>query len=516
MEPATIASGGHAALVARTLRSNRAPPAVLLGLLVLGFAGFSLEHHSQLGTIGGFTAQDFALGLNLASYGTIGIGDQPTIFKAPGDALLVATVTRLAVGRPSIDPDRTVGRRTWRGLVPPYAPSEIRLAARALYATHAVLLALGTAVLFLWLSSFASRTVSFALSLAFGASPLALVLVGLLHYALPHLVLLIVSVWLLQRAVADGRSSSGRMALAGLAWGLTTTVRSLTLPLPAFVLIALLVGRRPWREVVKLSTVFALTFALALAPASVRASRLAGRFVAVNAQLWAILWNATAREAPAMPNHFRWKVFRQDFLELQSATASRRLESAGDPYGVAENLKMEDIGRAGTFEHLRRDPRPYLANVAHSFLSFNWDVSAVLVQLFQYAQRAEPARWPAWFSPGQSQDFHPLALREAYTILVRILTVLAAVGLVIAVRRREFAVVPAVAVYACLCAAHSAVWLDVLYYYAKLPFLYAIAAYCLDRLGSDPRRGVALLARTIAVALVATTLAMTAVLLWPE
>jgi len=487
--------------------SGRAAPAVVLALLVFGLATFSVEHRRQLGTIAGLTAPDLALGLNLAAYGTIGIGDQPTIFKAPGHAVLVAAVTRLVVGGPTVDAGGAVP-------MPPYATGrEFELAAHALYLTHAAFLALGTVALFLWLSSFATKTVAFALALAFGASPYALVLVGLLHYALPHLILLVVSTWLLQRAFHDGSRAGRRMALAGLAWGLTTTVRSVTLPLPAFVIVALLARRRSWREAARLGAIFALTFALGVAPASVRASRLAGRFVAVNAQVWGALWNVTVREAPAMPNHYLWKAFRLDFLELQSATAGRLLKSAGDPYGVAENLIMEDLGRAGTFEHLRRDSRPYLANVGHSFRSFNWDVSAVLVQLFQYQQRRGP--WPSWYWPGQSHDFHGRALREAYTALERVLTVLSAVGVAIAASRRDAAIWPAVVGYACLCFVHSALWLDLLYYYAKLPFLYAGAAYCLDRLASGPSRCLAVAARFTAVALAAASLTMTGVLLWP-
>src|SRR5436190_12354175 len=101
---------------------STASAALLLAAFVLGLALFSVERRAQLGTLGRFAAPDFALGLNLAGYGTIGVGDQPTIFKAPGHAVLVAAVSRLAVGRLTVDPDRTVGQRPWPGLVPPYAP----------------------------------------------------------------------------------------------------------------------------------------------------------------------------------------------------------------------------------------------------------------------------------------------------------------------------------------------------------------------------------------------------------
>ncbi len=470
----------------------------LLAALVFGVASFSIGHRRQLGTIDGFTAPDVGLGFNLAAHGVIGVGAEPTVFKAPGHAVFVAGVTRLAVGRLTVSEGASLDAPpAWKGLAPPFQPGQLERASAALYAAHAVLLAAASAAFFLWLASLTSRGVAFAFSLAFGLSPLPLVLVGLLHYALPHLVLLVASTWLLHLALRPGAARPvARMALAGLAWGLTTTVRSITLPMPAFVLLALVVARRPLRRTVELSVVFTLAFGLGVAPASLRASRLAGRFVAVNAQLWANLWNVTQREAPAMPNHFRWKLFREDFLRLQSATAGRRLTAAGDPYGVGENLLMEDIARAQTFEHLRRDPRPYLANVRDSFVSFNWDISAVLLQLFQYAQRGRP-RLPDWFWPGTPQNFMGWKLRVAFTWLVRALTLLAATGLVISARRRDPALWPAIAAYGCLCALHSLLWLDVLYYYAKLPFLYAAAAYAVDRLGQAPQPALARLARAL-------------------
>lgn len=498
----------------RALLAGRGAQTALLAALVIGMAGFSIGSRRQLGTIAGFTAPDAALGFNLAAYGVIGVGDEPTILKAPGHAVFVAAVTRLWVGRLTVNPGSTPSAPpVWRGLVPPFEPSELERAAHTLYIVHALLLAAATSALFLWLSSMTARSVAFALSLAFGISPFSIVLVGLLHYALPHLFLLVVSTWLLHLALRPAADPHGwRMAAAGLAWGLSTTVRSVTLPMPAFVLLALVVARRPLRKAAGLAAVFALAFAVGVAPAAVRASRLAGRLVPVNAQAWASLWNVTLREVPAMPNHFRWKAFREDFLQLQSATAGQPLEAAGDPYRVSENLTMEDIARAQTFEHVRRDARPYLANVAHSFVSFNWDTSSVLLQLYRYAQRGRPG-FPNWFWPGTPQNFRGKTLREAFTWLVRALTLLAAAGLVIAARKRDPVLWPAIAAYACLGAAHSLVWLDLLYYYAKLPFLYVGAAYALDCFGRAAQPWVARVARVLPSAIVLATLAMSAALL---
>lgn len=475
--------------------------AALLAALVGGVAWFSVTQRRPLGTLGGFTAPDAALGFNLAAYGVVGVGTEPTVFKAPGHVVFMAAVTRLAIGRPSVGPACcTPALRA-------FDPDELRRAAGALYAAQALLLAAASGVLFVWLSGLTTRGIALALSLAFGLNPLAIALVGLLHYALLHLALLVVCTWLLQRALATpAGASDGRMLLAGLAWGLTTSVRSVTLPLPAFVLLALLSQaacagpasapvRRSPRQALRLALVFALAFGLGLAPASWRASRLAGRFVAVNAQLWSILWNVTRRDAPAMPNHFRWKLFRDDFLVLQSATAGRALTAAGDPYAVSENLAMEDIAREQTRAHLRRDPWIYVRNVARSFVSFNWGTSAVLVQLHQYAQRGRRG-FPNWFWPS-AHEFHDRGGRDAFTWLQRLLTLLAFGGLLIAARQRDPTPWAALAVYACLCAAHSLVWLDVLYYYAKLPFLYVGAAYALDRLGRISPPGGARLARAL-------------------
>lgn len=477
----------HQSREGRGILADTRTLAALLVLLVMSVSLFSIEQRRQLGTIAGFTAPDIALGFNLAARDVIGVGDEPTIWKAPGHAVFVAAVTRLAVGRPSFD---AVARANippaWVGLVPPYEPDQLRRAAKAVYVAQAVLLAAATGALFLWLSTFAPRSIALSLSGSFGLSPYSIVLVGLLHYAMLHTATLVLAAWLLHRAlVAAPERATWKMAAAGIAWGLTTAVRSITLPMPAIVALTLAVSHRPWRRVAHLSTVFALAFCLGVAPASWRASRLAGRFVAVNAQLWSALWNTTVREAPAMPNHFRWKVFREDYLKLQSATAGRTLTAAGDPYRVSDNLTMEDIARNGTLDHIRQDSGPYVSNALSSFRSFNWDVNAVFLQLFQHRQRGLPAV-PPWFWPGTPQRFYDPALRNAFTWFVRCLTLVALAGLLVSLPARDKAMLSASLAYGCLCAVHSLTLLDVLFYYAKLPFLYVGAAYALARLSRVP------------------------------
>jgi hypothetical protein len=104
----------------------------------------------------------------------------------------------------------------------------------------------------------------------------------------------------------------------------------------------------------------------------------------------------------------------------------------------------------------------------------------IYVDLFCRKQRS-PVRWPEWYRPGTPQD----ALRSwsgaLFLALARVLTALGAIGLAIAVARRDARLVVPVAVALATGAAHVLTWMDVTYYYLKLPFLAIFGLYGLER-----------------------------------
>jgi hypothetical protein len=122
----------------------------------------------------------------------------------------------------------------------------------------------------------------------------------------------------------------------------------------------------------------------------------------------------------------------------------------------------------------------YLGNVARSFATFNLHVNAVQIQVFQRLQA--PGRpLSDWYWPGDPQQFYPPHARRAFAAFVAALALAGAGGVLLALRARDPTLLAPGAVYLCLLAAHALTWMDLMYYYARLPLLFAFAFYAVDR-----------------------------------
>lgn len=150
-------------------------------------------------------------------------------------------MTRLAPTPSRGFPSRFPATSELEGLVVPYEPSYLERAARIVYWSNAVLLAAAASLLFIWLSDCFRRGVALVAGLLFGLNPYSVILAGVLHYSILHLLAVIAGCYLLHRAMRreDGRPSWALLA-AGIAWGLATLIRPMTVILPPFVFGALL------------------------------------------------------------------------------------------------------------------------------------------------------------------------------------------------------------------------------------------------------------------------------------
>jgi hypothetical protein len=112
-----------------------------------------------------------------------------------------------------------------------------------------------------------------------------------------------------------------------------------------------------------------------------------------------------------------------------------------------------------------------------------------LIKVYQYIQQPN-FRPKAWYWPGEEQDFYPSAETIAFTWWVDLLTLLSIVGACWAIRARDGTMIVSGAVYLCVAVAHSITWLDLWYYYAKLPFLCLFGFYAVERIQRwSERRG---------------------------
>lgn len=460
--------------------------ALLLFLVTLAVSGFSLVTRRQLGFLGGLTDEWLMLGANVAVHRTLGLENEPWVFRPPGYPAFLALAV-VTAGTPRVVTQAYVMR------VRPVA-----------FFAQAVVLAASASLLFLWLSASLRAPVAFAAGLLYGTNPYSVVLTGLLHYDVLHLFTLIAGCYALDRTVAGGPPRVRPALVAGLVFGLATLVRPLTLLLPPFV-IALFLLRSPgsWRAAVRPALAFLLAMALVIAPWTARNYAVSGQLIPVNLQGWAVAWASTVRPLPVTPNHYRWYLLGDDILRVYTRVTGRDVYDL--PTLIEHNRELDEAFREEALRNLRERPGVYLGNALGSLVSLNRDINSVLLKAFQRRQGSEDEASEDWFRVGNPQEFGSKGLATAFSLLIDALGVLAVAGLVLALRRRDpFLLAPAL-VYLCLMLGQGLIYMDLMFYYVKLPFLVAFAFYALDRIPGRP-------AAAGALALIA--LCLTGVLLW--
>jgi hypothetical protein len=446
-------------------RRSQAVAAALLFVAVLGVCALSLIRNRPL-AFHFLPDEWYERAVNLRLYGTLGVADEPRTFRPPGYAAFVAGVLALLPTPPA--PERVEVAQdpeVLRGLYGARGPA-------AVYWTQAVVLAAAAALLFLWATHFVPRVPAFLAGLLFGANPYSVILASAVHYEVLHLFGLVASGLLLQRAAASP-SRPFRAALpAGLCWGLTTLIRPVTLILPPFALVAFYFtfGRR-WRPALLAAAGLCLGMAGAIAPWTWRNFALTGRLIPVNSQAWVALWASTVEQLQRDPDHLRWQALWTSPASLEVQSRVRPRPFPRYPDDTRFNIPIEDAFRSQAFRNLREDPRIYLHNVGVNVLTLGLDMDTALIKVFGYVQEHEVERMPrGWFLPGHPQDFHASGHARSFAAYMRLLAVLAAGGALGALARRDAAVLVPGLACCCVFAAHALTWMDLRYYYVKLPF----------------------------------------------
>jgi hypothetical protein len=471
---------------------------LLLVLLALLPPALSLATKRQLFTLGGLTDNWIYLGANLRVSGVLGEERLPMVLRAPGYPLFVAGVLGVALEKP-----------------PSVTDAYMLRGAMAVYAPQAILLAVSGLLLFLWLSDLVARTTAFVAGLVLATGPYSVVLVGLVHYSVLHLFLLVAGGLALHRLLSTSTPSRAAVCATGLLWGCATLVRSTTLILPVFVLALFFLRSRDLRQSLRRTALFTAGMCLVIAPATIRNYRVAHRFVAVNLQAGAAVWGSTVKPLPADPDSYRWYEVSDEFMRIYSRVT-------GQPQYdyvlyAPHHVQMEDEMRREALANLRRDPRPYLTNALRTLGMLCLDTSSILIRVFQHSQPPRPWVDQFWFRADAPRDALPAVPARGYVRLGSVLTALAGIGLLLAIWRRDvLALVPA-ALFFCLVAAHALTYMDVLYHYVRPPFVTFLAFYAVDALGrlAPPlaRPAATAAARVLALLLGAASLVLTAQLL---
>ena len=442
-----------------------------------------------LGAMGGTTDEHFALGLKLRVNGTIGLSArEPTSLRPPGYPALVATATA--------------------ALAPP--PSQVpavvfdRAAERAVYFAQALLLAVGSTLLYLWLRPSAGAWISAAAALAFATCPAALVLCTLLHYSVLHAAVLIAVCVAVDRTLAGGTDRAA--VTAGLLTGAANLVRPVTLWLPAFAALALWCRFGP-RRALRAGLLMIVTSVVVMTPWTVRNYRLTGRVLPVGDTGWITLWAQTVR--PMWPDPDRYVHFNLhwDIVRLFGAI------TGAPQYDYQAHVRhagaVEQGFRADAFANLRRQPGVYAANVGRSLASLVFRSSVVYVTATD-ALHAHPgsrdrdAVPQEWLRPG-APDVGSRWMALSTSAALALTGLLAAGGIAWSAARREPFGLTVLAVAGCVLVTHALAFVSMMHHYLRLPFLFAGAAVALH---AARARGGWMYAATAALAVTAVILSL--------
>lgn len=459
-----VGPGSLGAIPERTL-------ALLVFLLTLAAAVYIQKSSLPLLFMGGMADEWFPLGLNLAAYGTLGWGNDPILLRPPGYPAFIAAVLRATTSVPA-----------------PITESYGRVSIDMVVLAQGVLLAATAALLFAWLRGRVGVPLALAAGVLYGLNPYCLVLPGLMHYDLLHLFMLVAGCAALDSALTRTHRTLVPLAAAGALWGLVALVRPVTLPMPLFVLAMLLARGLRGRRAAPAVLAFSLAMVAVIAPWTARNYKLTGRLIPINVQGWAAVWGSTVMPFTADPDEYHWiRVALDHYYPLHTrVTGEEKYTYLGY---VKHNMEIEAELKKEAFANLRRQPQIYLWNVARAFLSMNLQMNTSIVSVFQRTQQTRKSvdPWTSFASGAQAERPETLTSR-ATGALIALLTVLAGVGIVRGLMRRDaFLAVPGL-VYLCLTLAHTVTYFDYNYYYLKLPFLVVFAMLGAESLGVLGRR----------------------------
>jgi hypothetical protein len=334
------------------------------------------------------------------------------------------------------------------------------------YIGQGVVLGLATVAWYIVACRWLTAAHAWLMALALGCNPLLVTLVGYIHYEILHIGMCILAGLLLVQAFANDTVSLRRALLAGIACGVLTLTRPMTLVEPAFLALAvgLLVktsrSSRPWLA----WAAFSLAMAATIAPRTWSNYARTGRFIPVNAQIGQQLWPMFEEPIKPTSDNFPWKPLwlSRGIPLLENQVGAAALDHS---YALTHPLVLEHVFGSRVQKLVRTQPGVYLSNLAYNALFFWTSDSRLMIKEFVLHQDPSiyvfPAAWAAIF----------------FMISSALLHVCGALGLALGLWRRDPTVTILASLFMCLWMVHSMVYLDFRYIYVKFPFMLWFAGY---------------------------------------
>jgi hypothetical protein len=494
----------------------------ILFLITLLMSSYSILRNNQLE---GWMSEDhYDIGLHFAKTGTLALPGGcvwSAVEKPPGYSFFLGTILKIwteisAQGKELLQIDKPI-----MVCIHTDAAKE---SYQIIYFVQAVLLSISTIIIFIWLSDYIRISTSFVIALLFGCNPYMIIYVGLMHYEILHIFLIVVSSYALLRVLSQNKGRGWKMILPGILWGLTTLTRPTTLILPTFICIFFLIIFPDSRiKAIKLILLFSAGMLVTIAPYTIRNYRLTGKFIPVNLQSGVALWDGTVIKLNSAPNHYGfWGVWYTYGFPIAQRVLERHSK---EPEAIA--LDREFMHEA--VHNILHHPNIYLYNVANSFISFCIDINSVFIKIFQAVQidKASHYTHKDWLEEGNPQNFYSSTYQKIFEFYIYILTFLSFSGILLFIRRflsyrkntmgkqrecflkiqtnssenatksyRDFWIensyfLGTIIICVTLFIAHSITYLGLMYYYQKMPFLFIFTAYfCneIDKLSSRSNR----------------------------
>ena len=424
----------------------------------------------------GMAEEYINLGINLIYYGRFYQNESvPFVFRPPGYPFFIGTVLKLWGGLPEKNQKHNIQRIKER----------IKMAFTIVYFAQAILLSFSSIILFLWLSHFLDHKIAMLIAISFGCNTYMIILTGLLHYSILHVFFVILSSYTLMLVLREDKINSMKILGAGFLWGVCTLVKALTLILPAFVFIIFLQKFMPhWKNSVRFTIIFSIGMSIAILPYTIRNYYMTNKFIPINAQAGAVLWAATIPQEKPDSNHYNWwNLWRGDGERIYNAVT----KSPSFEYHtyIENNLVLEDAYREQAYENFSRNPEIYFKNFFRKFISFNLEINSVFIKIFQIIQEPDAnINIKKWLKLGSPQNFYPSTAEKAFKYLIDVLAVFGMLGICIALKRKEPHIVLPGIIFFNFCIAYSITYLDLMYYYIKIPFLFIFFAFFIDSLRS--------------------------------
>lgn len=463
------------------LSSFRFKGSILLFLIIISISFLSFHQNKQLELMGGLAEEYFVMGWNLSHYGEYFPGENTTVlFRPPGYPVFIAGVLKIweAIDPAKSDMDIEHGYR-------------VQKAMKAVILAQAILFAVTCAILFLWMTNHLLPLNAFVLSLLFGINPYCQILIGYIHYPILHVFMTILSCYALDVAFQKNNENKKAWLISGMSWGLTTLTRPMTLILPPFIFFMHLIKSKfSWRASIIVISVFVLGMFISIAPYSLRNYILTNKLVIINSQGGMALWSGTLIKLKRDPNHYKWfHIVRKQKELLREEGKNINLESGIKDKNyfkifLTSHIEADKQCFKKAMNNIRSDPKIYAYNFLQNFISFNIDINSALIKIFQ-ATKGEDSysmkQIAAWLYPGDPQVYHSNINRQ-FDVMIWLFALLGFLGVFFSIRRNDMICLVPFTVYLCFCIAHSITYLDFMYYYIKVPFVFIFAWYFIDQI----------------------------------